>query len=279
MESVDELVIVDYDVLESKNIHNSVYSAAHIGESKVDALKEIIDNDIQITPLNMKYKEGKTPLPECDLVVDCRDVVCDRGKEIDVRLYISGKILILDCRKNVRTRYNYEGSYRRHLSKSDLKKAGFFAALILCSDEIEQLKRNNTVQRIDLNLLPSTINKAMKKSLDNNIDIIYDSVDGSDRLQCLQENIQPILALNTQNAVKVYVGERSSNDMSIKSLLETPKTKYALIPQNSLKNTSELIYALSEIVKTQHNLVNFIVTIREWNGEKFVELLEETGAA
>jgi len=286
MESIDELIIIDYDILESKNIHNSVYKASHIGETKVDALKEIIENDIHVIPLNMKYKEGKTPLPKCDLVVDCRDVVCDRDKEIDVRLYISGKILIIDCRKNVRTQHNYEGSYRRHLSKSELNKAGFFASQIICSEEINHLKKNNIVQRIDLNLLPSIINKAMKKRFDNHIDIIYEAVDGSDRLQCLTENIQPIMTLNKGSDVNVYIGERESKNLClvkpfrpVDTIQEAPKTKFAVIPHNSLRNSNDLIHALSEIVRTQHNLVNFIVTVREWNGETFVELLEETGAA
>ena len=286
MESIDELVIVDYDVLESKNVYNSVYKASQIGEPKVDALKELIEDDIHVSPLNMKYKEGKTSLPQCDLVVDCRDVVCDRGNEIDVRLYISGKILILDCRKNVKTKHNYEGSYRRRLTKSELNKAGFFAAQIICSDEITHLKQNNTVQRIDLNLLPSIINKEMRKRFDNHIDIIYESVDGVDRLQCLTENIQPIMKLSREGNVKVYVGERESKNLNlinpirpVDSILETPKTKFAVIPQSSLRTSSDLINALSDIVKSQHNLVNFIVTVRELNGETYVELIEETGAA
>ena len=286
MESIDELIIVDYDVLESKNIHNSVYNASQIGETKVDALKEIIENNVRVIPINMKYKEGETPLPECDLVVDCRDIVCDRGSEIDVRLYISGKILILDCRKNVKTQYNYEGSYRRHLSKSELNKAGFFSAQIICSDEINHLKRNGVVQRIDLNLLPSIISKAMKKSLDNRIDIIYEAVDGSDRLQCLTENIQPIMKLNRKQSVDVFIGERESKELcllkpfrQVDKFPEVAKTKFAVIPHNTLRNSNQLISILSDIVKTQHNLVNFIVTVREVNGETFVELLEETGAA
>ena len=286
MESIDELVIIDYDILESRNIHNSVYNASHIGETKVDALKEIIENDINVIPLNMKYKEGKTPFPKCDIVVDCRDIVCDRGKEIDVRLYISGKILIIDCRKNVRTIHNYEGSYRRHLSKNELNKAGFFASQIICSEELYHLKQNNIVQRIDLDLLPSIINKAMKKRFDNHIDIIYEAVDGADRLQCLSENIQPIMKLNKVKDVSVFIGERESKDLCltkslnpVNNLLQGPKTKFAVIPQNKLRNSNDLIHTLSEIVRTQHNLVNFIVTVRERNGETFIELIEETGAA
>lgn len=280
MEFIDELVIVDHDKVEGKNIHNSVYKAAHIGEMKVDALNELISNDVHVIPKNMKYKEGKTPLPKCDLIIDCRDVVCNRGKEIDVRLYISGKILIIDCRKNVKTQYNYEGSYRNELKRSELNKAGFFAAHIICSNQIKQMLLNQMVQRVDLNLIPSIISKAVKKSLDNRIDIIYD---GADRLHCLEENIQPIMNLVETKDVDVYIGSRDScfydSSRPFDNIITFPKTKFAVIPHNSLRNSNDLINTLTEIVHKQHNLVNFIVTVREMNGESFVELIEETGAA
>ena len=273
MESIDELVIVDYDKVEGKNIHNTVYNASHIGEMKVDALNELIGNNVHVIPKNMKYKEGKTAIPKCDLVIDCRDIVCNRGKEIDVRLYISGKILIIDCRQNVKTQYNYAGSYRSKLKRSELNKAGFFAAHIICSNQIKQMVSNQIVQRVDLNLIPSIISKAVKKSLDNRIDIIYDR---SDRLHCLEENIKPIIALNQAKDIDVYIGARESKTCKI---IDFPKKRYAVIPYNSLRNPNDLIHALTEIVNKQHNLVNFIVTVRELNGESFVELLEETGAA
>jgi len=283
-ESLDELIIVDYDIVESKNVHNSIYEAPHIGEYKVDALKDILKSNIKITPINTVYEEGKTRLPASDLIVDCRDVVCDRGSEIDVRLYISGRILIVDCRKNVKTQYNYEGSYRRQLSRNELNKAGFFAAQILCSEEIWQIKKNNSVQRMDLNLLPSILNREMKKSLDNIIDIIYEESDAVNRLQCLPENIEPIINLNKKQDVNVFIGEKELSTLCLpeKQIIKLPelaKTKFSIIPHNTLKNSTDLINALSDIVKQQNNLVNFIVTIRKENGETFVELLEETGAA
>ncbi len=282
MESIDELVVVDYDKVEGKNIHNSIYNASHIGEMKVDALTEIFGNDVHVIPKNMKYKEGETSLPKCDLVVDCRDIVCNRGKEIDVRLYISGRILIIDCRKNVKTQYNYEGSYRNKLKRSELNKAGFFAAHIICSNQIKEMLSNQMIQRVDLNLIPSIIGKAVKRSLDNRIDIIYD---GADRLHCLEENIKPIMNLVRTKDVDVYIGEKDSKELRVDSnkpackIIEFPKTKYAVIPYNSLKNSTDLIHVLTDIVQKQHNLVNFIVTVRELNGESFVELIEETGAA
>jgi hypothetical protein len=283
---LDELIIIDYDIVESKNVHNSIYEASYIGEYKVDALKDILKNNIKITSINTVYEEGKTKLPPSDLVIDCRDIVCNRGSEIDVRLYISGKILIIDCRKNVKTQYNYEGAYRRQLSRNELNKAGFFAAQIVCSEEIWQLKKNNSVQRMDLNLLPSILNREMKKSLDNQIDIIYEESDAINRLQCLPENIEPIISLNKKQDVDVFIGEKDlptlflpDKQTKINKLPELAKTKFAIIPHDSLKNSTDLINALSNIVKQQNNLVNFIVTIRKENGETFVELLEETGAA
>jgi len=286
MESIEELILVDYDRVESKNIHNSVYTASQIGEKKVDALAELLVENINVTTIHEKYIEGKTILPKCDLIVDCRDFVCSRGSEIDVRLYITGKILIIDCRKNVKSQYDYEGSYRRQLPKSELNKAGFFAAQIICSDQINHLLEDKSVQRVDLNLLSSIINDAMKQSIENRVDIIYDAVDGLDRIHCLEENIEPILNLSKTKNVDVYVGEKESRALS---LFKTPimfdgfpkesKTKYAVIPRNSLRNSNDLINCLTTIVKEQNNIVNFIVTLRKENGETFVELLEETGAA
>lgn len=286
MESIDELILIDHDIVESRNVHNSVYNASQIGESKVEALSELIEENINVVQMVEKYNEGKTKLPPCNLIIDCRDVVCSRGNEIDVRLYITGKVLIIDCRKNVKSQYNYEGSYRRKLSKSELNKAGFFAAQIICSDQIHDLIKEKTVQRVDLNLLPSIINKAMKKSITNRVDIVYDAIDGLDRLQCLEDNIEPILSLNREKDVDVFVGERDSSQLQllkpfrkIDHLPSVSKTKYTVIPRNSLRDSSDLIHALSKIVKEQNNIMNFIVTLSHENGEYFVELLEETGAA
>lgn len=286
MEIVDELVLVDYDIVESKNTKNSVYTASQIGETKVDALNELLKENINIIPIIKKYREGKTKLPECDLVIDCRDVVCDRRKEIDVRMYITGKILILDCRKNVRTQYNYSGGYRHQLTKSELNKAGFFASQIICSDEINKLIENKSVQRIDLNLLPSIINEAVQKSIKNRVDIVYEPTDVSERLYCLEDNINPILNLNKKSDIPVFIGERKNMDICLFKpyrqfdlITRKQNHQYEIIPKNSLRDSGQLIEALTSIVKKQGNIMNFIVTLNKVNGEYFVELLEETGAA
>jgi hypothetical protein len=119
----------------------------------------------------------------------------------------------------------------------------------------------------------------MQTSNKNRVDIIYES-DVGDRLHCLEENIEPILCLNQTKDVDVFIGERNLDPFKqLQNIPQVAKTKYAVIPQNSLRDSTDLIGVLSNIVREQSNIVNFIVTLRKVNGETFVELLEETGAA
>jgi hypothetical protein len=275
LENIKEMVIVDNDIVESKNVFSSIYKYSHIGEYKVDALKEIIEDDVAVTIRKQDYREGSTILPLSDLVIDCRDVVCDRKGEIDVRLFISERILIFDCRKFVRNTCSYDGSYSLKLNKSEINKAAFFAAQIINSEELPDMIKNNMVQRIDLNLLPSVMSRAIRRTLENKIDIIYDLTENARRLHCIDENIRPILTLNKQKDTKVFVGTRDDT----RKFPEVITSKYQIIPQNSLKDSFDVIQKLTEVVQRQPGVRNFIVTVRSENGEDFVELLEETGAA
>lgn len=295
LESVKELIIIDYDFVETKDIYRTIYDYSKVGESKVSALKQIISDDVTVMEFNHKYIEGKTKLPKCDLVIDCRDVVCDRLGEIDVRLYISGTILILDCRKLVKNKCQYEGSYTINLSRTEINRAAFFATQIINSDQIENLIRNNLVQRLDLNLLPELMERAIKESLDNKVDIIYELSDGSERLQCIEENIKPILDLNEKQDVDIFIGSRPKpkklptkpkklptkllEKISNFKMPEELKSTYALIPKNSLTSSDDVISNLASLVKKRGGVSNFIVTIKKENGNNYVELLEETGAA
>ena len=81
LENIKEIVIVDFDKIESRDVYRSIYSISNIGEYKVDALSEIIESNVTVTKLNKKYIEGKTKIPKSDLVIDCRDFVYDRHTE------------------------------------------------------------------------------------------------------------------------------------------------------------------------------------------------------
>ena len=63
LDTIREIVIVDFDIIERRNTINSIYSIANIGEYKVDALAEMLENAIRryqnnlIT--NVRMKNGK----------------------------------------------------------------------------------------------------------------------------------------------------------------------------------------------------------------------------
>lgn len=282
LECIEELVIIDHDIVEGKNTFKSIYTSSQVGEYKVDALQPLLNEDVTVTKINRRYIEGKTSLPFCDLVIDCRDVVCDRRSEIDVRFFISGKVLIVDCRKNVRSGCEYTGSYSIPLTKSEVNRASFYAAHLIESNQMRDMIRSNSVQRIDLNVLPSIMGRAIQTSLQNKTDMIYENPDLSQRLQCAEDYVKPILELNKSKNVDVYVGERECPSFLQKlfnKMPEVAETKYAMIPANSMNTSMDVMQRLSDIVKSQPGVSNFIVTVRSENGRTFVELLEETGAA
>ena len=280
LDFVKEIIVVDPDIVEGRNVFKSIYKSSHIGEYKVDALADIIGDDVAVTKICQAYIEGITLLPKSDLVIDCRDIVCDRQTEIDIRFYISEKVLIIDCRKNVRNKQCYDGAYSINLSKSEINKAAFFAAQIIESGDIKHMMINRLVQRVDLNLLSYEITKSIEKSMRNRIDMIYDLSDDAQRLQCIEENVKPILTLNQHQDIEVFVGERTNNlEENISKFPDVEKTKYAVLKKNSITKSQDIIKELEKLVKRQPGISNFIVTVRQRNGEEYVELLEETGAA
>ena len=131
-----------------------------------------------------------------------------------------------------------------------------------------------------MNLLKTIISKSIKKSIDNRIDMIYEATASSCRLQCINENVNPIINLNTSQDIEVFVGERpKSLENNIIKFPKTAKNKYAIFLQKSLKTSFDVIKVLSNLISLQSGVSNYIVTIRKRNGQEYVELLEETGAA
>ncbi len=277
LESVKELFIVDYDFVEPKNARSSIYSISQVGEYKVDALKEIIQDDVLVKEFKAKYEEGKTKLPKVDLVIDCRDIVCDRANEIDMRLYISGKILVIDCRKNIKCHQEYEGSYSINLSKSEIRRAAFFAAQVIDSQQMSNLLHNRLIQTVDLNVLPDIIHKSIKETLENKSDLLYEVFDQTDRIHGLQENIAPIMKINKINDVRVVIGEKPKGILNLPTFAET---KNSIIERGSLKTSTDLVETLTNLVKQKGDFMNFIVLVKEGHdGKPYIELLEETGGS
>lgn len=259
IDQVETLILIDHDKIERKNLSNSVYRVVDIGAYKVDALVDIIKHrnpDKTMIGFKEMFLEDKTTIPECDLVLDCRDFTYDRGKIIDARLYLSSRYLIVDTRKNVKYKDPQEGKYIELLSKDDLRYASSIVSMLITTKTISTLLKYRSVQKYELDYV---------KHFENKCDIIYDGVD--EKFINLPQNILPILETNKRKDVKVFLGNR------------TVPVSQRIIPKNQLKDSQDIIINLISVSQAMCQFNHFIVSTYKDGGEFYIELIPETGAA
>lgn len=260
--SVTKLVIVDYDLVSSENTLKSIYRPKDIGINKVDALEDILKSEnfgLEVSKINSEYIEGQTKIPSCDLLIDCRDFVCDRLGEIDVRVYISGRDVIIDCRKMVCVYRPYHGKYNLQLTKTEINKAAFLVSDLLVRNKFKILMENNSVERINIDLLDEIIANSLEQNKDQ-IDIIYDDNKYTKKITRLDQSIAPTIYMNCKDKVEVIIGP----------IRET-------IFPGSLKEPSDVIRFMGRFVERYGSGKNYVIFVNKIN--KQIEFIEETGAA
>lgn len=271
MNGLQSLILIDPDIVEEKNVNKSIYRRKDVGKRKVEALKEIIEfnnEDLVIKAFPITFKEGKTLIPNADLVVDCRDVICSRCGDIDVRMYISYRTLIIDCKRFVTIDNEQEGRYIQHLNNGELITSANSAFTIIYSGKIkEMIKKQMTYQiSIDCHQVAAT---EYIKLYDNRPDIVSDD-DSSDRIKNLHEQLPQIVTANKARDLMVIVGQESCVGQQVN-----------LICKSEIKTLNDANKALSRIVDSlalpnEH----YTVSLAESDNDTiFVELLPDTGAA
>ena len=75
---IGSLVLVDFDKVEESNLGRQYYLIEHIGRTKVDSLKEIIEKinpQVKIVTHNIKLEKGQMekPFKEVDVVIEALD--------------------------------------------------------------------------------------------------------------------------------------------------------------------------------------------------------------
>ncbi len=262
LESTEKLVIIDHDIVEQKNLKNSIYRQIDIGIPKVEALKDILlhqNPDIEVWPFQTEYIEGITKLTQEDLVIDCRDFIHDRKSEIDVRFYISSRYLMADFRKNVTYKERQAGKYIMELTKNDLKYAASIISMMIHSNTIEALIASQSVQKYELDCI---------KHIDNHCyDVVYENTVGEEKFVNLPDKIVPILDMNKHKDVTVFLGSKGYPVVE------------KIIPMNTLKSSKDVILNLASIVSCQKDFNNFVVSVFNEGTNVYIELIPETGAA
>ncbi len=259
LESTEKLVIIDHDIVEQKNLKNSIYRQIDIGGPKVEALKDIIlqhNTDLEVWAFQTEYIEGVTKLPKEDLVIDCRDFTYDRQSEIDARFYISSRYLMADFRKNVIYKEQHAGKYIMQLTKNDLRHASSIVSMMIHSNAIHSLIASHSVQKYELDYV---------KHIDNYCyDVLYEDVVGEDKFVNLPEKIVPILDMNKKKEVTVFLGSRLFPVSEI------------TIPINTLKSSTDVVSNFTSLVSCQKDFNNFVISVINENDNIYIELIPET---
>lgn len=262
LEEIEKIVIIDHDIVEQKNLKNSIYRQIDLGSPKVEALKDILSSfhpELEIWAFQAEYIEGVTKLPKEDLVIDCRDATYNRKTEIDARFYMSSRYLMGDFRKNITYKEKQDGKYILELSKSDLRHAASLISMMIHSNSIESLMKNQSVQKYELDYV---------KHIDTcQCDVVYDDEAGEDKFINLPDTIVPIIDANKTKDITVCLGNRTFSDSK------------QLIPMNTLQSSKDVVSLFTSLVACQNDFNNFLVSLIEDNNRIFIELIAETGAA
>jgi len=173
--TVENLLLIDDDKVENKNVSKSIFRKSDIGNLKVDVTKRIIEHisDIKVNTIPEKYNPSMK-LPESDLTIDCRDIITPRdSNDIDCKLSISGKRMILDCRKDVDVNER-KGYYTEKVSKFDLQNATSKMVSLISNEMFPMFLKNELVYYTSMNDEIESAFKVMKDKI-NTKDLIYES--------------------------------------------------------------------------------------------------------
>ena len=264
IESIKKIVVVDYDKVQKKNIAESIYTSKYIGNSKVYSIKKIIrslSQNLEVVGVSQKYIEGTTKLPySTDLVFDCRDFIYDRNGEINSRLFITSRYIVLDCRKKVTYDNHFEGVYNQKVSKLDLANAANIVSSLVENGKIFELIEKEVVHKVELDYVSRKTHEILQEK--NNMVTIPDP-----KFIDLEDSLHKILESNKRGSLRMFLGSKESSLM-VKE-----------IQKGSLTSSKDVVSLLNGFVQSPFATAGFIVVLHEKQKETYLELLPETGAA
>lgn len=263
-ESIKRIIVIDYDKVRRKNVGESIYSLKSIGNSKVYSIKKIIrslNNNIEIVDIKQKYIEGITKLPyDTDLLFDCRDFIYDRSGEIDSRLFITGRYVVLDCRRKVTYNNHFEGSYNQKVTMLDLSNAANIVCSLVQSGKIFDIMEKELVYKVELDYVSRKAHETLQEK--DNMVAIPDP-----KFIDLEDSLHKILESNKKGSLRMFLGSKESSLM-VKE-----------IQKGSLTCADDVVSSLSQFVQSPFATAGFIVVLHDRQKEVYLELLPETGAA
>lgn len=268
------IIIIDNDKIEEKNLKTSIYKEDSIGKFKCDCLKEIINDknkNINVTAICNKYELSENySFPKFDnsLTIDCRDFTYNRKNDIDVRLYISSRYLVIDCRKEV-INETYNGAYISQLSKDDIKNACFNFCQLINKDIINTLIEKEMIYELEIDYLDRIIYDKIYKTEKSDVIVCEDSNNNfiPNKFLYLEQYVNEILESNKKNNLHIFIGDKSNPICNFN------------YPPNTINNLSNILCILNNINIPNYNY--YIINLKHdyKNNTSNLELIPETGAA
>jgi hypothetical protein len=259
LDETEELTLIDFDTVEWKNLGTSIYRPIDVGVKKVTALTDIIIHQnpgVVVKSIDDTFIEGETKIPEGDIVFDCRDIICDRKDIIDVRVSISSRYVIVDCRKNVSYKEQKDGRYLVDLRKDDIRNAAFIVSMLVSNQTIRQLIKTQSIQKYELDYL--------KKIEPKYGEVVYECAAEAQQIVNLPTNIIPIIEENRKRDIEVFVGSQEQ---------PISQTK---IPQNTLKTGYDVVSSLTSLLTLPCEYPSYLISL---HNHGYIVLIPETGAA
>lgn len=260
-QDLEKLVIIDPDLVEEHNVSKSIYSSKYVGKNKALALKNILSQttEAEIEAHQIKYSESNFTSNDIDLIIDCRDILCDRNID-SLKIFISGRSLIIDGRK-VKYGRTIPGEYTSEINVMDLMNISYIVTKVIETDLVKYLIRNNDLIQIPLDAERSDIEKRLSKIYNRDkTDIIYDLVERT-RISNIDDVVREISNMSESNRMEIMLDTENGSETF-------------LLNKGNFNSIYEVIDFISSLIKYEPH-ESFLVSIE---GQRII-LTPEIGAA
>jgi hypothetical protein len=266
IKSLQTLIIIDYDIVKESNLKNSIYNKNDINKKKVLALKNIIkmhtNKDLNIVTIYDQISGKNINIFESDIVFDCRDYVGNKQEGINVKIYISGRHLIVDCKQEKTTRYfKYKGHYNENLTKFEIAAAAMHASYMIDKGSIMQLIDKNIIYKYDLDKLEKEISNMQGN------DSVIDFDNYNNKILDLDDNYKEIIQKNEVTDLQIFTN-------SIKN-----PSKKSTVKKNTFKKYEDISENFENFLGSTLDIKKHSIKIETIESETFIILLPETGGA
>ncbi len=251
----NNLILIDFDKVNKKNLNNSIYEKGDIGKFKTSALFQKLiyaGNRKKIITITDQYVGNNINFSNSDLVIDCRDIFSGYDENISFKTYITGTDLIIDCSKPIDNNI-YDGNYIYELDKLIIYHAAEIVVQLILSKLVYKLIENRSIYKFDIQYLDKVVNNQIipnynNNNNNNNNNVVIDDSPIFKKFRNLIDVEEKIIKSN--KIAPIYIKSNTNNFNKI-------------VPQNSLKTINDLLPILKPIILDPFSYSSYILDVED----------------